>query len=221
MQFIRHRRAHERWGVFWAALWSLDTIGEQCKTLERLAGAQTFVQELELEVSRLPEANTMDMLLKGVVARLHGELADASAEGWQDVSTSQTQADSDQGMLHAEVRDHTRVQLLLHTERQKHQSVERVVTDLRRLVCHHSSLIDSPRASFHSDMHHAYERCLQSFLCEVSGLICNCGVVYHSDVGTRLGAGESTIRQGEHSISESLDHSLEGVRHNDAPANPQ
>lgn len=43
-------------GVFWTALLNLNIIGEQRKMLERLAVAQTSMQELKYEVSRLCKA---------------------------------------------------------------------------------------------------------------------------------------------------------------------
>lgn len=72
----------------------------------------------------------------------------------------QIQADADYDMLFAAVCNRTSVQLLLDAEQQKHQNVERVITDLRRCVRHNSRLVDLAKASLHFEMPHGYEECL-------------------------------------------------------------
>lgn len=62
-------------------------------------------------------------------------------------------------MRHAAARDRTCVQLLLDAERQKRQNVQRVITDLRRGVSHHSSSASSVKFSLHTYTLHAYDLC--------------------------------------------------------------
>lgn len=124
-------------------------------------------------------------------------------------------------MFNAAGRHRTRVQLLLNTERQKLQSIESIITDLRRCVSRHSNLIDFARVSLHSDMRHAYETFLRLFLSEVAGGIQDCGVEYQSEVHIQLGAFQSTIEHGGHCILASFNHSLEDLRRDDTPADSQ
>lgn len=132
----------------------------------------------------------------------------------------ETRADVYRDVIHASIRDCNRVPLVLDADRQKHQRTECLITDLRRCVIHHSSLVDSAKTSLHSDTRHAHETCLPSLLSEVSWRIRDCDAVYHSDIDTQLGAYESIIQQGVHFILASLDHSLEDLRRDDAHADP-
>lgn len=56
---------------------------------------------------------------------------------------------------------------------------------------------------------------------KVAGPTRDCGVVYHADVDPKLGAYESTLQRGVHSMLQSLDHSLEYLRRDNGPAGLQ
>lgn len=68
-------------GVCQTAPWVLNTVAERCKALPRQATAQTSVQELESEESRLCKANESSTSFPGAVARIQGALVDACTQG--------------------------------------------------------------------------------------------------------------------------------------------
>lgn len=108
--------------------------------------------KLGSELSRLYESNTVSTSLMGVVVLLQRELVAAHWQSQPDSLTWRARAESDRNMLHAAAGDRTSVQLLLDDERQKRQSVARILTDLRRRVNHRSSLIASVRSTLHLNM---------------------------------------------------------------------
>lgn len=110
-------------------------------------------------MSRSCEAITVVISLIGVVAHLQGELVDTCVQGVHSLSALQLPANDDWDMLHATVRYRTRVHLLVDAGRQNRESVERIITDLRRRAGLHSSLATSARASPHSSTYHLYETC--------------------------------------------------------------
>lgn len=177
--------------------------------------------ELESEVSRLREVNTVTMSWRGVFARLQGELAEACAQDMHDLSALQARDDADRVSLHAAACDRTHVQLWLYAERQRHRNDGRVITDLWRCVSRHPSLVHSARVSLHSDRRHVYETCLRLLSSDIAKSTRQCGAVYHSDLHTQPGAYACTVKQGVHSIQVSLDHSLENPCFDDAPADLQ
>lgn len=71
----------------------------------------------------LRKANTDGASSKEVIARLERDFTYAWAKRGHDVVTFQTLADAEQYMLHAAVRDHSRLQIFLDEERQKCQTV--------------------------------------------------------------------------------------------------
>lgn len=124
-------------------------------------------------------------------------------------------------MLPAAVRDGTCVQLLLDAKQQKCQGAESAITDFRRWVGRHSSLVDSASASLHSNMPHALKTCLQSLLSKVARRICRCEAEYQSDVDTQLGTYDSTIQHGVSSILATPYHRREEFCRDYAPGNPR
>lgn len=116
-------------GIFRAALWGLNTVGKHNKMLNKIAEAQESMQDVEVKVSRLCEENTFAAPWRKVVTRVDGGLADVRVEIECELTTLQTEANNDRDMLHAAVKDRTRLQLLLDAERKKGQNVESTTAD--------------------------------------------------------------------------------------------
>lgn len=68
-------------GIFHTALQGLNTIGKHWETIKQPAAAQTSLQELESEVARLQQANTVATSSRGAAARLQAEAANACKQG--------------------------------------------------------------------------------------------------------------------------------------------
>lgn len=108
------------------------------------------MQELNTEVTRLHEANSVAATSIRVVPGLEREIADAPAQSVCVSATWRTEAEEDCYMLHAEVRDRTCLLILLDAERKKRQDLERSIADLWRWIINHLAVVDTGIKDIHS-----------------------------------------------------------------------
>lgn len=106
-----------------------------------LGHAQTSLDELEIGVERLCKENGFADISRGDVTHLEVEIADAWAQVKRDSAALQALSNAERDMVNTAAGDHTRVQSLLNSARQKLQSIECVTANMWTRASDHSTLV--------------------------------------------------------------------------------
>lgn len=87
MSFTPLLRAHNRWGMFSNAVRRLKNIDKPCRAPVREAEAQTSMQQLEVELACLQEADKVSFTSRRVFILLEGELSRCFGTKWAQFSS--------------------------------------------------------------------------------------------------------------------------------------
>lgn len=176
---------------------------------------------MKVETTRLSKANSVAKLWWTVATSPEVELSDARERSELDLTTLPTLADAYRDMLQVTVRNHTPLHFLRFSEQPKHKRVERTKAGLQTHVSDYLILVYFVREYFHSAICHGNELWMLSILAQVARRGRNCGASYYFDVDTQLAGLEPTGYQSVHSIFARLNWSLQDLRTDGVPADPQ
>lgn len=162
--------------VFCNALQELNTDGKHHKVLVRLGKTQSSLQELEVNVARFRDSNTVAAIPAIAVTRREGELAAHQAQHKCDLAALQAKSSTDPDTLQAVAKYSIQLQLLLDAEPQNAQCVEPAITDLQICVVYHSTFVDTAGKHLHFSIPLQYDLCVQIILVKFARRFRNSGV---------------------------------------------